>query len=142
MKISAKKDFEKLLNSARLKKTSPRIVILSVLSHTDMPLAVPQIAAKLGVSAPDKVTIYRTCRTLVKKGLVHKAYLHKRSCYFELASRCSESQCHPHFTCLDCGKTHCMPEIILPMAKSANKGFLISHQQVRLEGLCPRCSTK
>jgi hypothetical protein len=28
----------------------------------------------------------------------------------------------------------------LPMAKSPYKGFVIGHQRVQLEGLCPKCN--
>ncbi len=72
--------------------------------------------------------------------LVHKAFLQDRAWHFELADHCTEAQCHPHFTCLNCGATHCMPGMSLPMAKSPYKGFIIRHQEVRLEGLCPACA--
>jgi Fur family ferric uptake transcriptional regulator len=88
----------------------------------------------------NKVTIYRTLESLVKVGLVHRAFMQERAWHFELADHCSETQCHPHFTCSSCGTTHCLTEFSVPMAPSSYKGFIIQHQQVRLEGLCPACS--
>jgi Fe2+ or Zn2+ uptake regulation protein len=66
--------------------------------------------------------------------------LGNRAWHFELANRCTEKQCHPHFTCTNCGVTHCLTDITLPLAQVSRKGFVISRQQVRLEGLCPACA--
>jgi Fur family ferric uptake transcriptional regulator len=128
-----------MLKAAKLYCTKGRVAILKVLMKTDKPLSQEQISRRLGEKHFDKVTIYRTLESLLKVGLVHKAFMDKRACHFELANNCTESQCHPHFTCTSCGKTHCLMEISLPMAKSPHKGFVIHRQQVRLEGLCPAC---
>jgi len=129
-----------MLKAAKLYCTKGRVAILKVLMKTDKPLSQEQISRRLGEKHFDKVTIYRTLESLLKVGLVHKAFMDKRACHFELANNCTESQCHPHFTCTSCGKTHCLMEISLPMAKSPHKGFIIHRQQVRLEGLCPACA--
>ena len=142
MKTSIKQKIEHLLDYAELRRTAPRTSILAVLLGTGKPLTAKQIAAKLGPAGPDKVTIYRTLESFVKAGLVHKAFLQKRTWHFELAHNCSKSQCHPHFTCTDCGETVCLTEIELPMAKSPHKGLIIRRQRVQLEGLCSRCNPK
>ncbi len=129
-----------MLKTAELYRTKVRIAILKVLMKADEPLSQNQIARRLGKKHFDKVTIYRTLESLLKVGLVHKAFIEKRAWHFELADNCTESQCHPHFTCTNCGSTHCLTEISLPMAKSPRKGFIIHRQQVRLEGLCPACT--
>ena len=84
--------------------------------------------------------MYRTLESLVEAGLVHRAFMQNRAWHFELADHCTEKQCHPHFTCTNCGVTSCLTEISLPMATIPHKGFIISRQQVRLEGLCPACA--
>ena len=129
-----------MLKAAKFYCTKSRLAILKVLMKTDKPLSQDQIARRLGKKHFDKVTIYRTLESLLKVGLVHKAFIEKRACHFELAHHCTERQCHPHFTCTNCGSTHCLTEISLPMAKSPHKGFVIHRQQVRLEGLCPACA--
>ncbi len=130
---------EGILAGASLRKTEPRVAVLSTLLRASRPMSQEQIAAKIGGGA-DKVTIYRTLESFINSGIVHKAYLQERIWHYELSDRCTEKQCHPHFTCKRCGDTRCMPEVILPMAKSPLKGFEITHQQVRLEGFCPECS--
>jgi Fur family ferric uptake transcriptional regulator len=140
MKSEVKRKIESLLNSTNLRQTSPRIAVLSVLLSARKPRTAGQIAADLAPAGPDKVTIYRTLESFLAAGLVHKVFLQGRTWHFELARNCTETQCHPHFTCTSCGDMHCLTEISLPMAKSAPKGFVIGRQRVQLEGLCPKCS--
>lgn len=130
---------ENILRKANLRKTRQRVDILAVLLGAEGPLNQAQIAERLGEKGPNKVTIYRVLESLMAAGVVHEAFVQGRSAYFELGHNCTEEQCHPHFTCTQCRETHCMKDVELPMAKSA-KGFVITHQQVQLEGLCPRCN--
>jgi Fur family transcriptional regulator, ferric uptake regulator len=133
-------DARGVLEAAHLYCTKARIAILTILMKASEPLRQDQIAEQMEPSATNKVTIYRTLESLIEAGLVHRPFMKARAWHFELANRCTETQCHPHFTCLNCGVTRCMPGVSLPMAKSPYKGFIISHQEVRLEGLCPACA--
>ena len=142
MKAGTKRRIEDLLRSANLRRTGPRVSILRALLGARGPRTADEIAERLGRPAPNRVTVYRVLESFLKAGIVHKAFLDERTWHFELADNCTESQCHPHFTCTDCGDTHCMTEITLPMAKSPRKGFVIGRQRVQLDGLCPNCSVK
>jgi len=130
----------KILKAAKLYCTECRIALLKVLLKADKPLNQDEIAQRLGKNRFDKVTIYRTLESFCEAGLVHKVFMEKRAWHFESAQDCSESQCHPHFTCSNCGDTHCLTEITPLLIKSPHKGFIIRRQQVRLEGLCPACT--
>ena len=130
----------RLLKSAKLYRTAGRVAVIKVLLKADTALRQDQIAERLGKRHYDKVTIYRTLESLLKTGLVHKAFVEERARYFELSHNCSETQCHPHFTCTACGSTHCLTGMSLPKAISRHKGFLIQRQQTLLEGLCPACA--
>ncbi|MHC4309336.1 MAG: Fur family transcriptional regulator [Planctomycetota bacterium] len=142
MKSEIKLRIENLLRSVDLRKTGPRVAILSVLLDAHKPLSQDQIAAKLAPTIPNKVTIYRTLESFCKAGLVHKAFMQKRAWHFELADRCTESQCHPHFACKKCGVISCLVGLSVSIVEGLKKGFVIHRQQVRLEGLCPRCVGK
>lgn len=139
-KSNLEKKAKDMLKSASLYCTKSRIAILMVLMKAKSPLNQDQISQQSAGTHFDKVTIYRTLESLLEVGLVHKAFTAERTWHFELAHNCTEKQCHPHFTCTNCGNTHCMMDISLPMAKSPHKGFIIQHQAVRLEGLCPACA--
>jgi Fur family ferric uptake transcriptional regulator len=129
-----------MLKSAKLYLTAGRVNVLQALLKADKPLTQEQIAGRLGKKRFDKVTIYRTLETLVKVGLVHRAFIEERARHFELAHNCSETQCHPHFTCTNCGRTHCLTDMAIPDVKKRHKCFLIHRQQTRFEGLCPACA--
>ncbi|MGE5296121.1 MAG: Fur family transcriptional regulator [Solirubrobacterales bacterium] len=129
-----------MLKEARLYCTEARVAVLAVLMEAGGPLRQDQIAGWLESHVLNKVTVYRTLESLVEAGLVHQAFTQNRAWYFELADHCSEKQCHPHFTCTNCGVTRCMTDISLPMAQISEKGYVINRQQVRLEGLCPACA--
>lgn len=138
MTKTSKKQTRDMLKEAGLYCTGPRQAILQVLLEADEPIAQDTLAQNLS-PAPDKATIYRTLTSLMEANLVHKAYVDERAAYYETADHCSASQCHPHFTCTVCGKTHCMTDLKIPMAPTEHHGFQIQRQQVRLEGICPAC---
>ena len=140
MKIAASRKIEMMLNRAGLKKTRQRIDILKIFVNAKRPLTAEQISFRLGQEAPNKVTIYRTIESLADSGLVHRAYIHDRTRHYELGEHCTELQCHPHFTCTKCGSTRCMPGSTVEMVKGLVQGFVVHRQQVRLEGLCPKCA--
>ncbi len=135
-----KNKLEQLLAKAKLRKTQPRVKILNALLDSAKPLTQEQIAKKLGTQAPNKVTIYRCLENFVEVGLVHKAFLQDRTWHYELSHNCTDSQCHPHFTCKKCGVTSCLWGKSVPLVRGLKKGFVIHRQQVRLEGLCPKCA--
>jgi Fur family ferric uptake transcriptional regulator len=129
-----------MLKEAKLYCTEARIAILQALLEAARPLRQDQIARQLTNPDLNKVTIYRTLESLVAVGLVHRAFTQGRAWHFELADHCTAKQCHPHFTCTNCGVTHCLTEASVPIVRIARKGFVVSRQQVRLEGLCPACA--
>jgi Fe2+ or Zn2+ uptake regulation protein len=141
VKLPAKENIDNLLNSAKLKRTLPRRTILEAMLNANRPQTADEIASAMGKARPNRVTVYRTLESMVGAGLVHRAFVEERSRHYEMADRCSERQCHPHFVCSDCGQTHCLTQISVPMATSPPAGFVIHRQQVRLEGLCPACGT-
>lgn len=142
MRSKTRQRIENLLNSADLHRTGPRVAILSVLLNAHKPLTQAQISTNLAPNAADKVTIYRTLERFCSAGLVHKAFMHKRAWHFELADRCTETQCHPHFTCKKCGVVSCLVDLPVSIVKGLKKGFVVHRQRVQLEGLCPRCVGK
>ncbi len=140
MRIETKEKINKILDSARLKRTGPRKAIIEVLLQIKRPQTAEEILAATGKTRINKVTIYRTLDSMIEAGLVHRAFISEEKCHYELADKCSEHQCHPHFVCTDCGKTSCMHDVSVSMATSAPAGFVIQRQQVRLQGLCPKCN--
>ena len=141
MKENLDTHINKMLKSAGLYHTENRVSILNILFKANKPISQETISKQSEKKHFDKVTIYRTLESLVQAGLVHKAFINKRASHYELAHKCTEKQCHPHFTCTKCGSTHCLVDLSMPMAAANHKGFIINHQQVHLEGYCPACAS-
>ena len=140
VKLAGKENIDKLLDSVKLKRTGPRRTILEALLSANRPQTADEIISIIGKASPNKVTVYRTLDSLVSAGLLHRAFVDQRSTHYEMADKCSDSRCHPHFVCTDCGQTQCLPEVSVPMATSPPVGFVIHRQQVKLQGLCPKCN--
>jgi len=130
-----------MLKQAGLYKTRARLAVLGVLLDARGPMSRTQITAALSDQV-DKVTIYRTLTGLADVNLVHKAYIEDRSAFYELAHHCTQTQCHAHFTCRNCGRTQCLFYLKIPAVQNPYRGFVIKRQQVRLEGLCPKCAQR
>ncbi len=134
-------NIDRILKSAKLRKTQARKALIKVLLGADLPLTQEQIAEKLHhQTCADKTTIYRNLESLVRANAVHKVFLQNSVRHFELSDRCSDTQCHPHFTCTACGKTECLPKILTPMTNIQDSRYKIRRQRVHLEGLCPKCN--
>jgi Fur family transcriptional regulator, ferric uptake regulator len=140
MKINTKEKIDKLLNSAKLKRTEPRRMVLEVLLNAAQPQTADEIVSAIGKAGPNRVTVYRILDSIVEAGIIHRAFVTEGSQHFEMADKCTKHQCHPHFVCTDCGKTSCMHDVSVSLATSAPAGFVIQRQQVRLQGLCPKCN--
>jgi Fur family ferric uptake transcriptional regulator len=140
VKAKIKQKAAALLGSLKLRRTGPRMAVLAALLGSRKPQTAEQIRAKLRPPTPNRVTIYRALESFVEAGLVHRAFLDERTWHFELAHNCTETQCHPHFTCKKCGLTRCLVGVSVPVVKGLKKGFITHRQQIWLEGLCPACA--
>jgi Fur family ferric uptake transcriptional regulator len=129
-----------LLKSVSLRWTSHRVAIIEALLTADSTMTQGQIADALGPKAPNKTTIYRILERFCEKGLVCKAYVDKRACEYELADKCTDHQCHPHFKCTNCGAVICLHDIHVPLIKSLGKDFVFQRQKIMIEGIGSECS--
>lgn len=136
--ISVDAQAKDMLKIAKLYCTKARLSVIKSLLHANRPITQEQITQALDDSF-DRVTIYRTLDSLTKADLVHRVFLEERACHYELSHQCSKTQCHPHFTCTQCGQTNCLTDLAIPLAQSPHKHFIIQRQRVHLEGLCPNC---
>lgn len=136
------KNPEMILRQNGQRVTQSRAAILTVLINANRPMTSEQICTAIDDQEINKVTVYRNLEIFVDADIVHKAFVHDRSWHYELADNCSSHQCHPHFRCINCGRNHCFKNARPPMFEPSEPGFVIKHQKVQLEGLCPKCSEK
>ncbi len=91
----------------------------------------------------DRVTIYRTLKTFVEKGIIHKVLDDEGGTKYALcrASECSHDHHHHdhvHFKCLQCGNTTCIESVHIPII-NLPEGYKRTDINMLVQGTCPSC---
>lgn len=135
------KNSESILNKFELRHTETRENILNGFLSKSAALSHGDIENFL-VDGYDRVTVYRTLRTFLEKGIIHKVLDDLGGIKYALCTdECYDHDHHHdhiHFKCSTCGQTTCLeknnvPEIILP------EGYIRKEINVLVQGICPLC---
>jgi len=132
---------DRLLKTFRLRSTPSRQEILYLFLKKNYALSHGDIEKEIN-NALDRVTVYRTLKTFLDKGLVHKVLDDEGSLKYALCNEaCSVAghhHDHVHFKCTRCGQTNCLnievPTIKLP------KGYKADEMNLLIQGICERCA--
>lgn len=130
-----------ILKDFKLRSTPSRASILEAflthnfaLSHGDVEKEVP--------ASFDRVTVYRTLKTFLDKGLIHKVLDNEGGIKYALCNEaCSTAHHHHehvHFKCTQCGQTNCL-QIEIPGVKLP-KGYQAKEVNLLIEGICEKCA--
>ncbi len=134
-------NYEALLEMHHLKKTAPRLKVLSMLSNKDVATSQPDLESVM--DDIDRVTLYRILNTFEEKGIIHKVFdLNGTANYAMCSSNCGENHHHDehlHFNCTVCKNVYCLDDLELPALKLPN-GFKSEGFTLYANGLCPKCS--
>lgn len=129
------------LKKHNLRTTQCRVEVLDYFYNSNTALSQADLDKKFK-DIFDRVTLYRTIKTFLKKGLIHQILDPQEiSRYALCSSNCDEKKHnhdHVHFKCNNCGQTKCIstievPEIILP------KGYSSQTVNLLIQGKCPKC---
>ena len=133
---------KQLLKDHSLRLTQSRSDIISIflkrsvaISHGDIELAMD--------GKYDRVTIYRTLKSFLESGLIHKVLDDNGGARYALCNdACAggdHKHDHIHFKCSSCEETTCLdiyiPEVSLP------NGFTAKESNYLITGVCNNCST-
>jgi Fur family ferric uptake transcriptional regulator len=136
-----RKSQDEILKDFRLRSTTSRSAILDLFIHNDHALSYSDIEKEVA-AAFDRVTVYRTLKTFLDKGVVHKVLDDGGSLKYALCNaHCSSSEHHHdhvHFKCTNCGQTNCMDEVEVPPIKLP-KGYQAKEVNLLIQGLCNKC---
>ncbi len=129
-----------LLRENGLKATKGRVEVLELFSRAGRPLAQKEIMEMLRLKL-DRASVYRILNAFTEAGILHMAYVDRRSRVYELPGKCGaqKNACHPHFSCRNCGMTACLENFKVYYKGALGKGFVAERQKVLIEGLCPAC---
>lgn len=132
------------LKNFNLRQTDCRQEVLDVflsephaLAHADLEKRVPEHF--------DRVTIYRTLKTFVDKGLLHKVLDDEGATKYALCRETCHTADHQHhhdhvhFKCTVCGLTNCLDDVRIP-ALSLPAGYQRQEINLLVQGVCPVCS--
>ncbi|MDB5130727.1 MAG: Fur family transcriptional regulator [Mucilaginibacter sp.] len=141
MSKSHNNNFEELLERHHLKKTAPRLKVLSMLSAKNVATSQPDLERVM--SDIDRVTLYRILNTFEEKGIIHKVFdLNGTSNFAMCTSDCEENHHHDehlHFNCTNCKNVYCLDDLHLPPI-DLPAGFKPQSFTLYATGLCPKCS--
>jgi Fur family transcriptional regulator, ferric uptake regulator len=130
-----------ILKDFRLRSTSSRSAILDLFLHNNHALSYSDIEREVA-AAFDRVTVYRTLKTFLDKGVVHKVLDDGGSLKYALCTdHCSTEghhHDHVHFKCTKCGQTNCMDDVSIPPVKLP-AGYKATEFNLLIQGVCNKC---
>ena len=132
---------DKLLKTHKLRTTSSRAAILSLFFNQHHALSYSDIEKEVS-SSYDRVTVYRTLKSFLDKGVIHKVLDDSGSLKYALCNdHCSTIEHHHdhvHFKCTKCGQTSCLDGVEVPTLKLP-KGYKANEVDVLIQGICNKC---
>src|SRR3972149_6238531 len=139
---SAQNKSRKLLNTAGLRNTAQRALIMDIIrkGQGQVHLDADEVYRRARERQPrlSLSTVYRTMQTLKKLGLIEEVHFDEEHHHYEM----KPSTEHHHLVCLGCGR---VVEFNYPLARlikrhvTEAKGFEITGSEVRMTGYCPTC---
>lgn len=124
-----------------LRHTSCREDILEILQNRASALSHGDLENGLK-DRYDRVTIYRTLKTFVDKGIIHKVLDEDGLRYALCKDACQDHNHHHdhvHFKCQMCGKTTCLEDIHVP-SLALPAGFKSKEVNLLIQGTCSICN--
>lgn len=129
-----------ILKKYQLRVTPFRVKVLDIFLEHDSAVSATDIEESLGQF--DRVTLYRTIKSFIDKGVIHeiliaggvkKLALCQDSCTTE-----QHNHNHVHFHCDNCHETYCVDVSSFP--KIELEGFNVSNVEVQVQGVCKFCN--
>jgi Fur family transcriptional regulator, ferric uptake regulator len=136
-----KKPEGEILKDYQLRTTTSRSAILNLFIKNSFALSYSDIEHEIA-SSFDRVTVYRTLKTFLDKGVIHKVLDDEGSLKYALCSDpCSSHEHHHehvHFKCEKCGQTNCLEDVIIPEVVLPN-GYRVREMNLLIQGTCDKC---
>jgi Fur family ferric uptake transcriptional regulator len=131
-----------MLRDHRLRRTSSRSAILGLFQRNRQALSHGDIEKYLA-EAYDRVTVYRTLKAFVDKGVLHKVLDDEGALKYALCKDdCNLVQHrheHVHFKCIKCGITNCIDGVAIPDVRLPD-GYRPVEMSLLVQGLCNSCN--
>jgi Fur family transcriptional regulator, ferric uptake regulator len=130
-----------ILQDFDLRKTTSRSAILSLFIKRPFALSYTDIEQEVAKGF-DRVTVYRTLKTFVDKGVVHKVLDDGGSLKYalctDLCTHANHHHEHVHFKCTVCGQTSCLDHTTIPQVTLPH-GYEAKELNLLIQGICQNC---
>jgi Fur family ferric uptake transcriptional regulator len=140
--MSSSRKTEHFLKEYDLRSTSCRRDVLRLFFSAPFALSQSYLEENLDQHY-DRVTIYRTLKSFLDAGFIHKVLDDTGGIKYALCSEtCKPEQHHDrhvHFKCRDCGKTICLEEIGIPSIRLP-RDYQMEDINVLITGICDECA--
>lgn len=127
------------LKNKQIRVTEFRLKVLEIFERSNVAVDINHIESKLG--SYDRVTLYRTLKTFIDKGLIHEISIPNENKQLALcATECSadgHKHEHIHFKCKSCEGIFCKE--IIEMPPISINGFSIDKVEISASGICENC---
>ena len=127
-----------IIKSSGLTITENRKRVLALFYLSSHVLSLKEVESS--VSDMDRVTLYRTLKSFVEKGLIHKISDGTKHPKYAISYKHSPQGEHAHFHCTACEKTICLNKIIVPEISDIPKGYQIQQTNLVISGVCEACT--
>ena len=87
----------------------------------------------------DRTTFYRSFKTLIGNGIIHKIVVDNQLVKYALTENNSDSRNHVHFYCNQCGIVECLPDAELK-TPDLPTGYRQVENELIIKGFCSLCN--
>ena len=135
-------EVKQLLKDHSLRLTQSRGDVISVFLDKNVAVSHGDIESEID-GKYDRVTIYRTLKSFIDKGLIHKVLDDNGATRYALChDNCSEAEHkhnHIHFKCQKCDETTCLDLVDIPNVKLP-QGYEEIESNYLISGICKKCN--
>lgn len=133
-------DTREILQKHNLVRTSCRQSIIGAMLAAGTAVSEEEIKGKVD-GTYDRTTFYRTFKTLIENGIIHKIVVDNQLVKYALTARDEQNHQHIHFYCNHCGKVECI-EISEVKKPDLPEGYQEVETELIVKGFCRKCNSK
>ena len=132
------KQTTEILHENDLVRTSCREEIIKAIIKSPTPLSEEEVKTAIS-SNFDRTTFYRTFKTLLTKGIIHKIVIDNTLVKYAITGNKNHTKQHAHFYCLNCSKVFCIPEVSWEYT-GLPEGYKAEQEELLIKGFCTNCN--
>lgn len=131
-----------ILRKKKLRATPFRKDVLDIFLKNEHAVSIQDIED--GLKEFDRITLYRTIKSFINKGVIHEIVMPgdvKKLALCDIVcdhDNGLHEHNHIHFQCKKCKEIYCVEIDDLPQLKVP--GFIIEEQEIQAKGICAKCS--